>query len=84
MQFFKIEIIAKLGDRETRKFEYNICVVYFDEISRSILHLVEQWEGECLEWDYMNIVVFQLLEKATTFFFAGQIRKELPPRIQLL
>lgn len=84
MEFFKIELIAKLGEKETRKFEYNLCAISLDAISKSIHLLVEKWEYENLEWDYINICVFQILEKATTFFFAGQIRNDNSGLIYLL
>lgn len=84
MEFFKIELIAKFGEKETRKFEYTICVVYLETISSSIHLLIEKWICENLEWDYINICVFQLLEKDTTFFFAGQVSIYHPGLIQLL
>lgn len=84
MEFFKIELIAKLGERETRKFEYNLCVTYLETITKSIHLLIEKWECQNLEWEYINIIVFHLLEDSTTFFFAGQVSINTPGLIKLL
>lgn len=84
MQLFKIELTARLGEKETEKFEYDLCAITLDEISKSIHLLVKSWEYENLEWDYINISVFQILEHATTFFFAGQMINDNSGLIYLL
>lgn len=84
MHLFKIELIAKLGEKETRKFEYNLCVIYLETISNSINYLIERWECECLEWDYINIQVSQVVKDRNIPFFAGQVSIHHPGLIQLV
>lgn len=84
MQFCKIELIAKLGEKETRKFEYNLCVTYLETISKSINLLIEKWEYENLEWDYINIIVSQVVKDRNIPFFAGQVSINYPGLIRLL
>lgn len=84
MEFFKIKLIAKLGEKETRKFEYNLCATYLETISKSIHLLIEKWKSENLEWNYINIEVYQLLNECTIVFFSGQVSINHPDLIQLL
>lgn len=84
MKLFKIELIAKLGEKETRKFEYNLCVIYLETITKSIHYLIERWEYENLEWDYINVLVSQVVKDRNIPFFIGQISINRPELIQLL